>query len=106
MDVPLPMCEDCHVSMKVLDLRVATNEETCEGYGLALMECPSCLAQEERRVALFEDALLVAAKRIDRVRKFVEEFGLVATFEPKESDRPRRPVHRTSPPEELVLRAV
>ena len=101
-----PMCEDCCVEMKVLDLRIGLHEGYAEGYGIALIECPSCLTQEERKVALFEDILLAAGKRFDHRRRSIEEFGFVATFEPEESHRPRHPVHRPGPPEELVLGAV
>ena len=105
-DLELPMCEDCHVEMKVIDLRIGVREGYAEGYGIALIECPSCLAQEENKVALLEDILLAAGRRFDHRRNSVEEFGFIATFEPKESDRPRRPVHRPRPPKELVLGAV
>ena len=101
-----PMCEDCRVEMKVLDPRICLHEGYVEGYDVALIERPSCPTQEERRVALFEDILLAAGKRLDHRRRSIEEFGFVATFEPEESHRPRHPVHRPGPPKELVLGAV
>lgn len=114
LDLPLsvldlPVCEDCHVRMKALDLRVgiaANDGYDGDPYGIALLECPSCLTQEQRRVGWFGDALLGAGRRIDHRRKTVEEVGFMMVFEAKESDRPRRPVHRASPSKELVLRAV
>jgi hypothetical protein len=106
MDLDLPVCEDCHVRMKEFDLRVGFADEGYAACGFALLECPSCLTQEGRRVALFEDALLGAGRRIDRVRKTTEEVCFVVVIEAEEGDRPQRPVHRASPPKELVLRAV
>ncbi len=106
-NLDLPMCEDCHVRMKGLDLRVGIDSEGFgEAYGIALLECPSCLTQEQRKVALFENALLGAGRRINLRRKTIEEVGFIFVTEAEESDRPRRPVRRASPPEELVLRAV
>lgn len=106
-NLDLPMCEDCHVRMKELDLEVGICEGCGDGYGIALLECPSCLTQEERKVALLEGALLGAGRRIDHRRHTVEEVGFIMVIEPEESDRPGRPVlHRASPSKELVLRAV
>ena len=87
-----PMCEDCRVETKALDLRIGLRKGYAEGYGIALIECPSCLTQEERKVALSEGILLAAGKRFDHGMKFIEEFGFIATFEPVESHRPRHPV--------------
>jgi hypothetical protein len=105
-DLELPMCDYCHVRMKALDLRVGVADEGYDAYGIALLECPSCLIQEQRQVALVENALLGAGRRIDHRRKTIEEVRFMMVIEPEESDRPHRPVHRASPPKELVLRAV
>lgn len=106
-DLELPMCEDCHVKTKVIDLRVSVCERCGAGYGIALLECPSCLSQEQTEVASFEEALLGVDKRIDHRRHTIEEVGFIAVFgKAEERDRPRGPVHRASPPKELVLRAV
>lgn len=106
-DLELPMCEDCHVGAKLVDLRISVCDRCGAGYGIALLECPSCLNQEQTEVASFEGALLGVDKRIDHRRHMIEEVGFIAVFgKAEERDRPRRPVHRASPPKELILRAV
>jgi|GEM_PF-4625824 hypothetical protein len=92
---------------RLVDLRISTCDRCGAWYGVAMLECPSCLTQDQREVASFGEALLRVGRRIDHRRHMVEEVGFIAVSgNAEEGDRPRSHIHRANTPKELILSAV